>query len=134
MFTSRSKSTNEEQVTDSTSMIGAGTNITGHLDTNGDIRIDGTLKGNIYGKAKVLIGPMGVVEGDIHCREANIMGQVTGCIKVMELLHLKGKAAVAGDIHTSKLLIEPTVNFNGQCHMGANIVELNADMHLAVNE
>ncbi|HMJ46144.1 MAG TPA: polymer-forming cytoskeletal protein [Ferruginibacter sp.] len=133
MFNSRLKST-ETPVNDSASMIGAGTNITGHLDTNGDVRIDGTLKGNIYGKAKVLIGPMGVVEGDIHCREANIMGQVTGCIKVMELLHLKGKAAVAGDIHTAKLLIEPSVNFNGQCHMGANIVELNTDLPLAVNE
>ena len=133
MFNSKTKS-DEIPVNDATSMIGAGTNITGHLDTNGDVRIDGTLKGNIYGKAKVLIGPMGVVEGDIHCREANIMGQVTGCIKVMELLHLKGKAAVAGDIHTAKLLIEPSVNFNGQCHMGANIVELNTDLPLAVNE
>ncbi len=67
------------------------------------------------------------------------MGQVTGCIKASELLQLKGKAAIEGDLHSAKLFIEPTVNFNGQCHMGANhmganIVEFNAEMSVAVNE
>jgi cytoskeletal protein CcmA (bactofilin family) len=52
------------------------------------------------------------------------------------LLHLHGKAVVEGDIHAAKLQIESTVSFNGQCHMGANIVELNTSSELAtaVNE
>jgi len=134
MFTSKSKSTQEEAAAASNSLIGAGTSITGNIETSGDLRIDGILKGNIFSKAKVFIGADGIVEGNVHCKNADITGQVTGNLKVTELLQLKGKAAVAGDIHAAKLLIESTVNYNGQCQMGANIVELNVDVPLAVNE
>ena len=134
MFNSKSKPTKNEPASVSASIIGSGNTITGDVDAHGDIRVDGTVKGNVSSKAKVLIGAEGVIEGNIFCREADIMGQVFGNIKTEELLHLKGNAAVSGDIHTAKLLIEPTVSFNGQCHMGANIVELKADMPIAVNE
>ena len=88
----------------------------------------------MFSKAKVLIGTEGMVEGTIHSREADISGNVCGNINCKELLHLKGNATVSGDIHTGKLLIEPSVSFNGQCQMGANIVELKSEMAAAVNE
>lgn len=134
MFNSKSKTDKTESLAVSASIIGSGNTITGDIDAQGDIRVDGTVKGNVISKAKVLIGAEGVIEGNIQCREADIMGQVFGNIKTEELLHLKGNAAVSGDINTAKLLIEPTVSFNGQCHMGANIVELKPEMPLAVNE
>lgn len=118
----------------SASIIGSGNTITGNIEAEGDIRIDGTVKGNVFSKAKILIGAEGLVEGNIFCREADVTGQVYGNINTQELLHLKGNAAVSGDIHTAKLFIEPTVSFNGQCHMGANIVELKPEMGIVVNE
>ncbi|MEP6713615.1 MAG: polymer-forming cytoskeletal protein, partial [Ferruginibacter sp.] len=105
-----------------------------NIDTTGDLRIDGTLKGNVNSKAKVLIGPAGCVDGNIYCRQADIMGQVTGNLTTTDLLQLLGKAAIAGDIKAAKLLIESTVNYNGQCQMGANILELIPEIGLAVNE
>ena len=134
MFNSKSKTDKTESLAVSASIIGSGNTITGNIDAQGDIRVDGTVKGNIISKSKVLVGAEGVIEGNIQCREADIMGQVFGNIKTEEMLHLKGNAAVSGDINTAKLLIEPTVSFNGQCHMGANIVELKPEMPLAVNE
>jgi cytoskeletal protein CcmA (bactofilin family) len=134
MFNSKSKIDKTESLAVSASIIGSGNTITGNIDAQGDIRVDGTIKGNVISKSKVLVGAEGVIEGNIQCREADIMGQVFGNIKTEELLHLKGNAAVSGDINTAKLLIEPTVSFNGQCHMGANIVELKPEMTLAVNE
>lgn len=135
MFTSKSKASQEESASaTSNSIIGAGTTITGDIDTTGDLRIDGTLKGNIKSKAKLLVGPSGFIEGNVFCRQADIMGQVTGNLTTTDLLQLKGKAAVAGDIQAAKLLIESTVNYNGQCQMGANIVELKHEVGLVVNE
>ena len=134
MFNTKSKTDKTESLAVSASIIGSGNTITGNIDAQGDIRVDGTVKGNIISKSKVLVGAEGVIEGNIQCREADIMGQVFGNIKTDEMLHLKGNAAVSGDINTAKLLIEPTVSFNGQCHMGANIVELKPEMPLAVNE
>ncbi|MEO7445317.1 MAG: polymer-forming cytoskeletal protein [Ferruginibacter sp.] len=139
MFNAKSKSDDHFPPSDSSSIIGQGTCITGCIDTAGDVRIDGTLKGNIFSKAKVFIGPLAVVEGDIDCRQADIMGTVTGSIRVSEILQVKGKANIDGDLYSNKLMMEPTVTFNGKCHMGgANVVEFNAEVSqsvpLAINE
>jgi cytoskeletal protein CcmA (bactofilin family) len=134
MFKVKSKSNHDESLATCASIIGAGNTITGNVECNGDIRIDGTIKGNVYSKAKVLIGPAGFIEGNMHCNEADIAGQVCGNIVTQGLLVLKGNASVSGDIHTAKLFIEPTVSFNGQCHMGANIVDIKHEIPIAVNE
>ncbi len=102
------------------SIIAAGTTLKGDISSNGDIRIDGVLQGNINSTAKVVIGSNGVVEGDITGQQADIMGKITGTIKVKELLQLKGGCNVAGNIYASKLQIETSANFNGQCHMTNN--------------
>src|ERR1700754_5228442 len=101
----------------STSLIGAGTSMKGDITSNGDLRIDGNLVGNINCSAKVVIGANGNVQGDIHGQTADIMGKVTGTIKVKDLLQLKGGSHLNGNIQATKLQIEPTANFNGQCHM-----------------
>src|SRR6201986_1141283 len=101
----------------STSLIGAGTTMKGDITSNGDLRIDGTLVGNIHCSAKVVIGANGVVQGDVNGQQADIMGKVTGTINVKDLLQLKGGSTVNGNIQAAKLQIEPPANFNGESHM-----------------
>jgi cytoskeletal protein CcmA (bactofilin family) len=134
MFNSKPKTSFDAAQGNASTMIGAGTTITGDLQSNGDIRIDGTLKGNLKGKAKIIVGADGKVEGNIEGLQADIMGHVTGTIKVQELLFLHGKTQVNGDIYAGKLQVEPTAVFNGNCHMGANIVELKKEVASAINQ
>ncbi|RYF91802.1 MAG: polymer-forming cytoskeletal protein [Chitinophagaceae bacterium] len=134
MFLKKSKSNDEESLPASASIIGAGNVITGDIASNADIRVDGTIKGNVFAKAKVLIGPSGQIEGSLFCKEADVAGTICGNIFSEGLLVLKGNASVEGDIQTVKLLIEPSVSFNGQCRMGANVVELKHELPMAVNE
>lgn len=110
-------------------LIGSGTTITGDLVSNGDIRVDGILNGNISGTAKVVLGATGVVLGDISCNQADIQGKVTGKLMVKDMLYLRGEAFVEGDIHAGRLQIDPHVTFNGHCHMGhdAFVVEMATD-------
>ncbi|HEU4608420.1 MAG TPA: polymer-forming cytoskeletal protein [Chitinophagaceae bacterium] len=103
-----------------TTLIAAGTTLKGDINSNGDIRIDGSLQGNINCTAKVVIGANGVVEGDISGQQADIMGKVVGTIQVKDLLQLKGSSQVKGNLHAGKLQIEPSASFNGQCHMNSN--------------
>jgi cytoskeletal protein CcmA (bactofilin family) len=119
MFNGKSKSDvlGEAPAGTSTSLIGAGTSMKGDITSNGDLRIDGQLTGNIHCSAKVVIGANGVVNGDINGQQADIMGKVTGTISVKDLLQLKGGSQLNGNIQASKLQIEPTANFNGECHM-----------------
>src|SRR4051812_295314 len=113
MFNLKSKGSFDESSISANTIIGAGTTITGDMTSNGDIRIDGVLKGNLQAKAKILIGPDGTVEGDVEGLQADVLGKVVGKIRVKELLHLRGKATLHGDIYAGKLQIEPTVTFNG---------------------
>jgi cytoskeletal protein CcmA (bactofilin family) len=130
MFNAKSKSENSENVPASASLIGAGTSLKGDITSNGDLRIDGVLKGNVIGSAKVIIGANGSVEGDISCQQADIMGSVSGSIKTKELLQLKNGSTVKGNISAAKLQVEPAATFNGQCHMqdaggNGNVIAMN---------
>ncbi len=113
MFTSKSRPSYVETQVGSTTIIGAGTVISGNIETVGDIRIDGILKGNINCKSKILLGPQAVIEGDIIANQADILGRVLGKVKIHDLLYLHGKAVVEGNIHTEKLQIESSASFNG---------------------
>ena len=97
--------------------IGVGTEITGDVTTNGDIRFDGLLTGNLKTKGKVVIGETGAVKGEIHCKNSVLEGKVEGKISVGELLTLKATSSLTGDIITRRLAIEPGAKFSGNCSM-----------------
>lgn len=138
MFNQKSKSDTLNEVsapgTGAATIIAAGTVLKGDISSNGDIRIDGTLQGNIQCHAKVVIGSNGSVEGDITGQQADIMGKVSGTIKVKELLQLKGGSHVTGNLYAGKLQIEPSANFNGQCHMTAAVTATNGAVSEVANE
>lgn len=127
MFNTKNKTDMQQEKTNggSATLIGAGTTLKGDISSNTDLRIDGTVLGNINSAAKIIIGSSGVVEGDISSNQADIVGKVSGNIRSKELLQLRGECVVTGNLYAGKLQIEPTATFNGQCHMGANIVEMN---------
>lgn len=105
-------------------MIGVGTIITGDINSNGDLRIDGTLKGSVATEGKVVLGKNGVIEGDVVCNNADIAGEIKAKITVSQLLTLKLTAKLKGDIITNKLSIEPGAVFSGSCSMGAVIKDI----------
>ena len=74
---------------------------------------------------RLVIGANGIVEGDISGNQADIVGKVSGNIRAKELLQLRGDCEVTGNLYAGKLQVEPTATFNGQCHMGSNVVEMN---------
>ena len=101
-------------------MIGPGTKIVGNIETNGDIRIDGIIEGNVNSKGKVVVGANGFVKGEVVCSNAEISGTLNGKMAVNELLSLKSSSKVSGDIKSGKLSIEPGAIFSGTCTMGNN--------------
>ena len=101
-------------------LISNGTDITGDVKSNGDIRIDGSLTGNLSTKGKVVIGPTGRISGEVNCKNSEVSGIIEGKIIVGQLLNLKASSKILGDIVTSKLAIEPGARFTGTCKMSDN--------------
>jgi cytoskeletal protein CcmA (bactofilin family) len=106
-----------ETETAAINLISNGTDIKGDVKSSGDIRIDGSLTGNLNTKGKVVIGQSGKVCGEVICKNSEVSGVVEGKIMVTQLLILKASSKILGDIATSKLSIEPGAIFSGNCKM-----------------
>ncbi len=116
MFTKSNRMTAQEGA--SVNLVASGTRISGEIQSNSDLRIDGHLIGNLNVKGKLVVGNSGKIEGEVECQNADISGEIKGKITVSELLMLRATSRVNGDIFTSKLAIEPDAQFSGACGMG----------------
>ncbi|HXC06262.1 MAG TPA: polymer-forming cytoskeletal protein [Bacteroidia bacterium] len=108
----------------SINLIGAGTIIEGDIKSNGDLRIDGQIKGSINVKGKLVVGSTGTIDGEVVCQNADISGTLRAKVTVSELLSLKSTAKLSGDLITNKLSIEPGADFTGSCSMGGVVKDL----------
>ena len=129
MFNKNAKENNSannrhESTASSINLIGNGTVIEGDIRSNGDIRIDGSVIGDVYSKAKVVIGNTGLIEGNINCQNADVSGTIKGKSSVNELLFLKASSKLNGDIVTGKLVVEVGATFTGSCNMGPLIKDI----------
>lgn len=100
-----------------TNRIVEGTIIKGDIISQADFRLDGELIGNFVSKGKIVIGPVGSVNGDIKCKNADIEGRFNGKIEVAEILNVKSKARITGEVIVGKLSVEPGAEFSASCVM-----------------
>jgi cytoskeletal protein CcmA (bactofilin family) len=101
-----------------TCIIAKGTIIEGKITTTENIRIDGTLKGDLKCDKKVVMDAGGVVEGNIYAGESTIKGKVIGTVNVDKTLHLLESSHIQGDIKAQKLQVEAGAKYDGKCHIG----------------
>ena len=102
-------------------VIGEGTKITGDLSSDGDLRIDGEIEGNVATLSKCVLGTSAVICGSIEAKSCDISGRVDGDVKVTDLLLIKASGKVNGDIRTAKIVVENGGEFNGACTMGSSV-------------
>jgi cytoskeletal protein CcmA (bactofilin family) len=116
------KSTEESKTTplasgNALNALAKGTEAEGTMRCESDLRVDGTMKGKLFCKAKLIIGPTGVIEGEVQCQNAVVEGRFKGILKVADLLHVRETAEVEGDISTNKLTVQNGARFNVSCAM-----------------
>ncbi len=123
----KEKPTTEKFLSNSATLISAGTKLKGDVRSENDLRIDGTIKGNVSSSAKIIVGPSGFVEGNIDGAQADITGKVQGNIMAKEMVQLRDQSNVQGNITTASLQIDIGAVFNGQAIMGVaadNVVQM----------
>lgn len=103
-----------------TNRIVEGTIIKGNILSHADFRLDGDLVGNFQSNGKIVIGPAGSIKGDIICKNADIEGRFEGKIQVAEVLNIKAKAVIHGEVVCAKLAVEPGAEFSATCIMKTN--------------
>lgn len=99
------------------SIVAKDLTISGDLQAEGVIRIEGRVVGNVHAGDQVLLCEGGVIEGDVVAREAIIGGRVHGSIASEERVELQSSAMVHGNIATRRLLIQEGGRVNGSLQM-----------------
>ena len=108
------------------SFIGSNTVFKGEIETKGTLRVDGIVEGNIQADW-VIVGGKSHITGDIIARGIVVGGRVDGNLKGKEIVEIKNKGQIHGQIFTSKLSIVEGAIFDGKSSMHAEeakIIEL----------
>ncbi len=103
-----------------TSIIAKSLKVTGDLDSEKNIRVDGMIEGNVHCRAKVIIGKSGVINGTIVTQDAEISGTINGKITTFGCLEIKNGANIQGEILTNNVVSEQGANINGSVNMIKN--------------
>ncbi len=111
------------------SFIGKNSEFTGNVNTKGTLRIDGKLNGNVVADW-VLIGEKALLKGNLEVGGLVVGGSIEGNISAKEVVEIKQKGVVKGDIVTSKLLVIEGGVIDGKVSMlkdGSKIIALDQE-------
>lgn len=101
------------------SIIAAGMSVTGDVESDGILKIEGRVQGSVRVARQVLVAKGGLVEGDVYAREAIIGGEVRGNVTATERVEIQPQSTVHGDLITKTLLVQEGGEVNGVVRMGA---------------
>jgi cytoskeletal protein CcmA (bactofilin family) len=113
------KETNGAQGRDNViSIIGPGMRVVGDCETDGTLRIEGTVEGTVRAGKAVVIGKDGVVKGDVATQDAIIGGRVTGAVLAESRLELQATCTVEGEIRARRIKLDEGGRVNGTVYTG----------------
>lgn len=98
------------------SAVLAGTTVTGNIDCEADILIEGTVRGSIRAQ-RLTVGHDGFIEGDVSADDMRVGGRVKGPIHARHI-HLEEGAEVEGDITTDTIAIDTGARLTGAVWQG----------------
>lgn len=98
-------------------LIGTGTTVEGKIRSQGSVRVDGKLVGDVTASENVAIGTNGEVEGNITAKNVTVGGKVRGVVSATEKIVFEGKSVIRGDVRAAKLVIDEGALFDGRVSM-----------------
>ncbi len=102
-----------------TTIIGKGISAEGNIGGDGDLVIEGRLKGSIVTNGAVRVGKEAEIQADIKALEVHVAGSVKGNIFASSLIEISETGRVVGDIKTKTVDIAKGAFFHGSCDMGS---------------
>src|SRR3954466_12726315 len=95
------------------SIIGPGMEVVGECQTDGTIRIEGTVQGTVRAGKAVVVGKDGVVDGDVFTQDAVISGRVRGTLIAESRLELQATCRIEGEVRARRMQLEEGAMLNG---------------------
>lgn len=100
------------------SIIGPGMRVVGDCDTEGTLRIEGSVEGTVRAGKAIVVGKDGVVDGDLSTQDAVIGGRVTGSVVAESRLELQATCVIEGEIRARRIKLEEGGKVNDMIQVG----------------
>lgn len=98
--------------------LGKGSRVTGKLNFEGTVRVDGQVEGEINAQDTLIVGEPAIVNAQITGSSVIIKGRVTGDITARKRVEIRAPGKLFGNVTTPSLIIQEGVIFEGHCSMG----------------
>jgi cytoskeletal protein CcmA (bactofilin family) len=98
-------------------VIGPNANFKGVVQSDGGLRVDGVIEGNIQIAGNLIIGETGKVIAEVAAQNVSVAGALKGTVKAQGRLEILSTGRVWGDISVSSFLIDEGGFFRGQSVM-----------------
>ncbi|MBI5464794.1 MAG: polymer-forming cytoskeletal protein [Ignavibacteriales bacterium] len=98
-------------------LIGQGTVIEGKIRSQGSVRVDGKVLGEVSAGESLSVGITGEIEGNVSAKNVVVGGKIRGSINAAEKIVFEGKSVIKGDIRATRLVIDEGSLFDGRVSM-----------------
>jgi len=99
-------------------IIGQETTVTGNLQGDEDLTVQGRVEGALSLNATLMVEPSGIVKAEVSVRNALVNGVVVGNITASDSVELTDQARVVGDLTAPRVIIVEGASFRGKIDMG----------------
>ncbi len=100
------------------SIVGPGMKVVGDCETDGTVRIEGTVQGSVRAGKAVVVGKEGTVQGDIFTQDAVVSGRIIGSLMAESRLEVQASATIEGEVKARRMQLDEGAVLNGNVTMG----------------
>ena len=104
------------------SIIGPGMKVVGDCETDGTIRVEGTVQGSVRAGKAVVVGKDGLIDGDVETQDAVVSGRIQGTLVAESRLELQATSQIQGEVRARRMQLEEGAVLNGTVSMGQSAV------------
>jgi cytoskeletal protein CcmA (bactofilin family) len=102
-------------------MLGPRDRLIGELYIEGNLRVSGTLEGQIEATGDVDVTEAATVKATVAGREVNVSGQVNGAVTASKKLVIGRGGSIVGDVRVPRLIMQDGASLSGNVSMGPKV-------------
>jgi cytoskeletal protein CcmA (bactofilin family) len=99
--------------------IGPGVKIKGEILADVEMVVDGEISGRMELRDGLVVGPQGVIDGDIVARSVQVGGKVVGNVRGTDRFELLQSGRIEGDVVSPRVVIAEGAFFKGNVEMAS---------------
>ena len=102
------------------SIINMGALVSGGFSSEGSLRVDGIIKGNVTVGGTVVLGNGAEIHGEVKATNITMGGKIFGSVHASGKVILEKNSMLLGDLFAAILVIEEGARFEGKSSMEKN--------------